>query len=108
MLLEQASTRQAHRRWEDEQHLDEHHNATFEHSLTEKLLDAVLSDKIGHHVDTGTNVGMCFYNQLYGGESSTLFSILLVSNVTKDLKFLETYRDIWLQQTVYKRKSGHT
>jgi len=39
----------------DEEH---HHNATFEHSLTEKLLDAVLSDKIGHHDEHGHEVNL--------------------------------------------------
>ena len=55
-LLEKAA--RAHRRYEqDEEH---HHNATFEHGLTEKLLDAVLSDKIGHHDEHGheVNLGM--------------------------------------------------
>ena len=35
-----------------------HENASFEHSLTEKLLDAVLADKFSHHDHhEGGNIG---------------------------------------------------
>uniref|UniRef100_A0A7M5WW68 Uncharacterized protein n=1 Tax=Clytia hemisphaerica TaxID=252671 RepID=A0A7M5WW68_9CNID len=63
----------AHRRYglEDEEH---HHNATFEHSLTEKLLDAVLSDKIGHKDEHGHEVNLADPRQCFQVSKKSLDS----------------------------------
>ena len=59
-LFTEKANKEGERAFRRHEELDEehHHNATFEHSLTEKLLDAVLSDKIGHSDGHGHEVNL--------------------------------------------------